>query len=615
MLDCKQSTSGPKYSSIHSRWVPHNSELSPNRCTIKSILNEIQKDADHYEKYSYALAQSSFNESMKKGSTFAQNKDLSRELGGKQKGDNLYLYYSNIGRTMAERASPKDKHAEGSKLLKGVFTPKFDGGGLQFAKTRSMVDLRKAGNAIVGGKPDSKQTMKQLDSILNSRKAKRQFQRSSMGTLPAASSTATPVLHTDFSMKHYPTRRLEQNKIMFNEIFVQPILDQLKLGASKDQEERKRLKLPNIAELRTQRTPEQPDNAHSDHVRETLVKERQDKLREANKHERSLDISSLIERRRFNRNTDNLFGDDEEEAFKTIEKADLDELKDEDLKLMQDKAADPNRPQYEFHNYFIRMVEDRDDEENNDIVRVIMRRLNSKAKRKSAGSFFTQQIQVQPPEGLINMIGSEGSWAPSVPLTNTSMSKTKGKERSLNDTSLQDIRMRAKAGVQAGDVKKEAHMAFCLGSLNEDKNVNKSIRYYKRFFFCARILEDPVGAALALNRLGVAYHKVKNHEKSLMFHLKHKEYTDKENLFAAYYNLGISQRLLKKYDESVQSFTKALEWASTHQELDSECFCNGQLGITELIRGSPEVASKHLNICLDFAKMLKNTRLQLDCLL
>lgn len=173
--------------------------------------------------------------------------------------------------------------------------------------------------------------------------------------------------------------------------------------------------------------------------------------------------------------------------------------------------------------------------------------------------------------------------------------------------------MRAKAGVQAGDVKKEAHMAFCLGSLNEDKDINKAIRYYKRFFFCARILEDPVGAALALNRLGVAYHKLKNYEKSLMFHMKHKEYT--ENQFAAYYNLGITHRLLNQYDEAVQSFTKALEWASVHQELDSECFCNGQLGITELIRHNQEVASKHFHICLDIAKMLKNNRLQLDCLL
>jgi hypothetical protein len=55
-------------------------------------------------------------------------------------------------------------------------------------------------------------------------------------------------------------------------------------------------------------------------------------------------------------------------------------------------------------------------------------------------------------------------------------------------------------------------MAFALGNLNEDeKNYKKSIKFYKRFFFCARILEDPVGASLGLNRLGVIYHKLKNY--------------------------------------------------------------------------------------------------------
>lgn len=55
-------------------------------------------------------------------------------------------------------------------------------------------------------------------------------------------------------------------------------------------------------------------------------------------------------------------------------------------------------------------------------------------------------------------------------------------------------------------------MAFALGNLNEDeKNYKKAIKFYKRFFFCARILEDPVGASLGLNRLGVMYHKLKNY--------------------------------------------------------------------------------------------------------
>lgn len=55
-------------------------------------------------------------------------------------------------------------------------------------------------------------------------------------------------------------------------------------------------------------------------------------------------------------------------------------------------------------------------------------------------------------------------------------------------------------------------MAFTLGNLNEEeKQYKKAIKFYKRFFFCARILEDPVGASLGLNRLGVMYHKLKNH--------------------------------------------------------------------------------------------------------
>lgn len=372
--------------------------------------------------------------------------------------------------------------------------------------------------------------------------------------------------------------------------------------------------MPNI--IKQPRFETEPE--FNDRVGDALAKERQDKLKIANMNDQSLDISSLLERRRFNKNTDNLFGEDfEEEALQNINKSDFDQFNTQDFKELQEKVG--ANGQYEFKNYLIQSTEDHIEEEDNDIIRIIMGKFNSKAKSKTVGSFFTQQIQVQPPEGLINLIGSEGSWAPSIPVLNTSVSKTnfkgKGKDKSLNDTSLMDIKMRAKAGVQAGDVKKEAHMAFCLGSLNEDKNIHKSIRYYKRFFFCARILEDPVGAALALNRLGVAYHKLKNYDKSLMFHMKHKEYTDKDNLFAAYYNLGITQRLLKCYDESVQSFTKALEWAAVHQELDSECYCNGQLGITELIRRNQEVSGKHFNICFDIAKMLKNTRLQLDCLL
>ena len=55
-------------------------------------------------------------------------------------------------------------------------------------------------------------------------------------------------------------------------------------------------------------------------------------------------------------------------------------------------------------------------------------------------------------------------------------------------------------------------MSFCLGLINEEKKkYGDAIKFYKRFFFCARLLDDPIGAALALNRLGVSYHKNGNH--------------------------------------------------------------------------------------------------------
>ena len=122
--------------------------------------------------------------------------------------------------------------------------------------------------------------------------------------------------------------------------------------------------------------------------------------------------------------------------------------------------------------------------------------------------------------------------------------------------------MRAKAGVQVGDIQKEAHMAFQLAELNMQNNNNGlAAKFFKRFFFCARMLDDPIGASIALNRIGVAYYKHKKYMNSLKFHEKHMEFTDKENVFASYYNMGICHRVMNNYATSVDYFTKALEWS------------------------------------------------------
>lgn len=84
--------------------------------------------------------------------------------------------------------------------------------------------------------------------------------------------------------------------------------------------------------------------------------------------------------------------------------------------------------------------------------------------------------------------------------------------------------------------------------MNEEQdNLRVALSFFKRFYFCARVLEDPIGAALALNRIGVLYFKRKKIEKSLEFHLKHSKLTDSESAFLAYYNIGICHRLLGEH--------------------------------------------------------------------
>ena len=106
-----------------------------------------------------------------------------------------------------------------------------------------------------------------------------------------------------------------------------------------------------------------------------------------------------------------------------------------------------------------------------------------------------------------------------------------------------------------GDVQKEAHMAFCLGQVEFDKDhFLSALKFFKRFFFCARLLDDPVGAALALNRLAVCFHKLGRYEKSLVIHKKHLACTDQENAFASLYNIGISYRTMGRAEPSIRYF-------------------------------------------------------------
>ena len=60
-----------------------------------------------------------------------------------------------------------------------------------------------------------------------------------------------------------------------------------------------------------------------------------------------------------------------------------------------------------------------------------------------------------------------------------------------------------------------------------------------------------MGTCLALNRIGVAYYKRRKVRKSLKFHMKHAEYSGKEEVWAAWYNIGMCERIIKHYDKAL----------------------------------------------------------------
>lgn len=82
----------------------------------------------------------------------------------------------------------------------------------------------------------------------------------------------------------------------------------------------------------------------------------------------------------------------------------------------------------------------------------------------------------------------------------------------------------------------------------------KAIKHLKYYFNSAKSLEDKIGMAFAMNRIGVNYHKIGVDSKSLSYHGKNIELSDFENIFAGLYNSAISSRNLGQLKESDEFF-------------------------------------------------------------
>ena len=234
--------------------------------------------------------------------------------------------------------------------------------------------------------------------------------------------------------------------------------------------------------------------------------------------------------------------------------------------------------------------------------------LNRNSSETTKKNYFNQLIQIRPPEGINAVVASplmeSKGWAPSIPSVNIDK---------LN-TNLKDLMIRAKGGIKNNDIIKEAHMAFYLGIMNEEeKKYENALKFYKKYFLSAKLLQDIYGTELALNRIAVLFSNIFDFEQSIYYNEKHKEITTHNlNGFVAYYNCGICYRVLENFEKSIANFEVALKMSGDENDLESYTLCLAQLAISYIFIGNIEAFIEHSNEFSEKNKSLGQLEMDLE---
>ena len=234
--------------------------------------------------------------------------------------------------------------------------------------------------------------------------------------------------------------------------------------------------------------------------------------------------------------------------------------------------------------------------------------LNRNSSDTTKKNYFNQLIQIRPPEGINAVVASplmeSKGWAPSIPSVNIDK---------LN-TNLKDLMIRAKGGIKNNDIIKEAHMAFYLGIMNEEeKKYENALKFYKKYFLSAKLLQDIYGTELALNRIAVLFSNIFDFEQSIYYNEKHKEITTHNlNGFVAYYNCGVCYRVLEDFEKSIENFETALKMSADENDLESYTLCLAQLAISFIFIGNIEAFIEHSNEFSEKNKSLGHIEMDLE---
>jgi tetratricopeptide (TPR) repeat protein len=157
-------------------------------------------------------------------------------------------------------------------------------------------------------------------------------------------------------------------------------------------------------------------------------------------------------------------------------------------------------------------------------------------------------------------------------------------------------------------------MAFYLGIMNEEERKYESaLKFYKKYFLSAKLLQDIYGTELALNRIAVLFSNIFDFEQSIYYNEKHKEITTHNlNAFVACYNCGVCYRVLENFEKSIENFNLALKMSSEENDLESYTLCLAQLAISYIFIGNLDSFSQHSKEFSEKNKALGHIEMDLE---
>ena len=389
-----------------------------------------------------------------------------------------------------------------------------------------------------------------------------------------------------------------EEKAIFYDIFVRP----------------KEMKIKEIIEKRNQKNKVEVTGGefkHKTYISNKLTKEGKIVGMNGQGVQNQFDFKSYVTNKPIVEHTvsSNLSKEDTYKLSKNTQNSKLKTEEEKEEKSIEEKPEKKDEPATEFKNQeilhkninaFLKSDDEIDVTKLNNFLheKYIINKSSPESAKKN---YFNQLIQIRPPEGINAVVASplmdSKGWAPSIPSMNIDK---------LN-TNLKDLMTRAKGGIKAGDITKEAHMAFYLGIMNEEeKKYETALKFYKKYFLTAKLLQDIYGTELALNRIAVLFGNIFDYAQSIYYNEKHKEITTHNlNGFVSYYNCGVCYRITQNFTESLSNFDSALKLSEEENDLESYTLCLAQLAITHIFMGN-------MNEYIEFSEQFFNKNKSLN---